>query len=294
MYRLSRQAKDTIWYLHDEWLHLGTGHYRVGYKLSPRLPVITLFLDLLIRKWKFRFLIKPALGICVPSEWMRDQLICAGVSPLQIKVIPNPIPELFFNPSERVTARRQLGLDINEKIILVIASSTSIDKRKGIDLIEPTMIQINKSDSNYRLVTVGIDSYDLNPKGIYHKALEHVESEHELVDIYTSADVVFVPSRLDNFPQVITQAQSLGLPVVAFDVGGISEAILFPEISGKIIEPFSIKEAAEAIIFFLDSSNEIVRQVWATEALNRWSYSKIKNEFVQYIASLTISGTTAP
>jgi glycosyltransferase involved in cell wall biosynthesis len=225
---------------------------------------------------------------------MKNQLISSGVSPHQIKVIPNPIPELFFNPAEKVTARRQLGLGINEKIILVIASSTSVDKRKGIDLIEPTMMQISKSNSNYQLVTVGIDSYDLNSKGIYHKALGHIDSENQLVDIYSCADVVFVPSRLDNFPQVITQAQSLGLPVVAFDVGGISEAILFPEISGKLIEPFSIKDAAEAIMFFLDSSNEIASQVWATEALNRWSYSKIKNEFIQYLASLTISGTTAP
>jgi glycosyltransferase involved in cell wall biosynthesis len=294
LFQLSRQAKKTIWYLHDEWLLLGTGHYRDRYKLDSRLPAVTLFLDLLLRKWKFRYLIKPALGICVPSKWMEVQLINSGVSAAQIKVIPNPIPELFFNSPGKAASRQKLDLGINEKIILVIASSTSLDKRKGIDLIEPTMAQINKSDSNYRLITVGIDGFDLNPKGINHKTLGHVGSEHDLVNLYASADVLFVPSRLDNLPQVITEAQSLGLPVVAFDVGGISEAILFPELSGKIIEPFSIKKAADAILFFLDSSNGITDQDWATEASRRWSNSKIKIEFVQYLDNLIVSDTTAP
>ena len=294
LYQLSRQAKKTIWYLHDEWLLLGVGHYRDRHNLDSRLPAFTHFLDLLLRKWKFRYLIKPALGICVPSRWMESQLINSGISAFQIEVIPNPIPELFFHSPEKAAARQQLDLGINEKIILVIASSTSLDKRKGIDLIEPTMVQVNKSESIYRLVTVGIDGFDLNSKGINHTTLGHIGSEYDLVNLYASADVLFVPSRLDNLPQVITEAQSLGLPVVAFDVGGISEAILFPELSGKIIEPFSIIKAAEAILFFLNYSNGSSGQDWATEASRRWSNKNIKIEFLKYFEKLKVSETRGP
>ncbi len=279
--------------MHDEWLLLGTGHYRDRLNLDSRLPVKTVLLDSLVRKWKFKYLIKPALGICVPSKWLGDQLINLGVSAAKIKVIPNPIPELFFNPPEKAAARRQLNLDINEKIVLVVASSTILDKRKGIDLIEPTMVQLHRSEYNYRLVTVGIKGYDLNPKGINHKPLGRVGSDIELVNIYACADVLFVPSRLDNLPQVVTEAQSIGLPVVAFDVGGISDAILFPELSGKLIAPFLVNKAAEAILYFLNSSNDIMRQSWAAEAFKRWSNSKIKSEFVQYIEVLATQSTKA-
>ena len=293
LYRLSRQTRKTIWYMHDEWLLLGTGHYRDRSNLDSPLPVKTVLLDSLIRNWKFRYLIKPALGICVPSKWLGDQLVNLGVSAAQIKVIPNPIPELFFNAPEKAAARRKLKLGMNEKIVLVVASSTILDKRKGIDLIEPTMVQLHRSESNYRLVTVGIEGFNLNPKGINHKALGHIGSDIELVNIYACADVLFVPSRLDNLPQVVTEAQSIGLPVVAFDVGGISDAILFPELSGKLIGPFLVNKAAEAILHFLNSSNEITSQKWSAEASKRWSNSKIKSEFVQYLEELATINTKA-
>jgi glycosyltransferase involved in cell wall biosynthesis len=294
LFQLSLQSKRTIWYLHDEWLLVGTGHYGSGLRLDSNLPVITQFLDFILKKWKFKYLIKPALGICVPSKWMKRQLINSGLSPDRIEVIPNPIPEAFLNSPEKATARRDLNLDLNEKIVLVISSSTTLDKRKGIDLIEPTMIQILKFGSNFLLISVGIKSFDLNSKGVNHKAWNHVDSEQELVNLYASADVLFVPSRLDNLPQVVTEAQSVGLPVVAFDVGGIGEAILFPGQSGKLIEPFSVGRAAESIVFFLESSHRDNRQEWVNEATKRWSGTRIKGDFIEYLENLRMRSTTTP
>ncbi|MEL0250293.1 MAG: glycosyltransferase, partial [Actinomycetota bacterium] len=42
---------------------------------------------------------------------------------------------------------------------------------------------------------------------------------------YAAADVVVVPSRMDNLPQVATEAAACGRPVVAFDIGGLSDAV---------------------------------------------------------------------
>jgi glycosyltransferase involved in cell wall biosynthesis len=286
--QLSLQSNRTIWYLHDEWLLLGVGHYGVNFKLDSPLPVATKFLDLALRKWKFNYLIAPALGICVPSKWMKTQLTSLGVSASQISVIPNPIPDVFFNTPEKATARHHFNLGINERIILVIASSTIHDKRKGVDLIEPTLTQMLNSGSNFLLITVGIDGLDLTPKGFNHKVWKHVDSEQDLVNLYASADVLFVPSRLDNLPQVVTEAQSVGLPVVAFDVGGVGEAILFPGQSGKLVEPYSVQKAAEAIEFFLECSDDRNRGDWVAEASQRWSGSRIKSDFEEYLRNLDV------
>jgi glycosyltransferase involved in cell wall biosynthesis len=288
LHQLSLQSNRTIWYLHDEWLLLGVGHYGANFKLHSPLPVTTKFLDFALRKWKFNYLIKPALGICVPSKWMKTQLTDLGLSASQISVIPNPIPDAFFNAPEKATARHHFNLGINERIVLVIASSTIHDKRKGVDLIEPTMTQILKSGSNFLLITVGIDGLDLTPRGFNHKVWKHVDSEKDLVNLYASADVLFVPSRLDNLPQVVTEAQSVGLPVVAFDVGGVGEAILFPEQSGKLVEPYSVEKAAEAIEFFLECPDNENSEDWVTEASQRWSGPKIKSDFEEYLRNLNV------
>ncbi len=286
MLQLSRQANRTVWYLHDEWLLLGTGHYHFDYAINANIPQRTRFLDLVLKKWKYKHLVGPALGFCVPSNWMMGQLVKLGVAEEKIKVIPNPIPELFFNSPDKLSARRQLGLDVIEKIVLVVASSSNTDKRKGIDLIEPTLISLKSSGSTFQLITVGVLDFDLNSKGIKHKMVDQIESEHDLLKYYASADVMLVPSRLDNLPQVIAEAQSVGLPVVAFNVGGVGESILVPEVSGKLVEPFSTKKASEALRYFLDFSKQTASGVWKTEASKRWSNSKIAEDFVQYIDRL--------
>ncbi len=294
LFQLSRQSKKTIWYLHDEWLLIGTGHYGDFSRLDSRLPRRTWLLDLVLRKWKLKFLIQPALGICVPSNWMKGRLIDNGVSADRIVVIPNPIPNIFFNSPSKETARLRLKLDVNEKIVLVVASSTILDKRKGIDLIEPTLSHLPKQDSQLLLITVGIDNFDLRIDGMNHQPWKRVDSELELVSLYAAADVLFIPSRLDNLPQVVTEAQSVGLPVVAFDVGGISDAILILGESGKIVEDFSLEKAAESIQFFLENSKEADRGDWVSQASKQWSGPIVKEFFCNFIANLDFRSATTP
>jgi glycosyltransferase involved in cell wall biosynthesis len=47
----------------------------------------------------------------------------------------------------------------------------------------------------------------------------------DLEDAYAGADVVVVPSRLESYGMVITEALAHGLPVIASDVGGVREAL---------------------------------------------------------------------
>ena len=292
--QLARQSDKSIWYLHDEWLLLGTGHYSAPYEPTSSLPIQTRILNCSLKGWKYRHLISPALGVCVPSNWLRNKLIDRGFPPNRVMVIPNPIPDDFFHPPEKITSRQDLMILANEKVILVIASSTVLDTRKGIDLIEPTLEEFVRISGNVTLISVGIQNFQLAIPGVTHKSWGYVNSEIELIRLYASADVLFVPSRLDNLPQVITEAQSTGLPVVAFNVGGIQDAILFPDVSAKLVEPYSIEDAAIALSVFCNNSEILDRDRWVLEAKRKWSYDSINRRFTDFFKKFIESSLRAP
>ena len=280
--QLAKQSVKSIWYLHDEWLLLGTGHYTSPYYPTSILPIRTRILNHIVGRWKYRYLISPALGICVPSNWLREKLIDRGFPAHRVTVIPNPIPDNFFRPTDKIKARQDLMIPPNEKVILVIASSTVLDIRKGIDLIRPTLEEFVRINGNVSLISVGIKEFELAISGVTHKSLDFVNSESELIRLYASADVLFVPSRLDNLPQVITEAQSVGLPVVAFDVGGVEDAILFPGVSARLVEPYSIPDAAIALSTFCNNLENFDRDIWVLAAQSKWSYASIRRSFTDF------------
>ena len=57
-------------------------------------------------------------------------------------------------------------------------------------------------------------------------------------DIYNICDIVVIPSRLDNLPNVALEAQSCGKPLIAYNVGGLSD-IIIDSYNGFLIKPFN-------------------------------------------------------
>ena len=47
----------------------------------------------------------------------------------------------------------------------------------------------------------------------------------QIVDFWAKIDLLLVPSRADNSPNVILEAKSLGIPILGSDVGGIPEML---------------------------------------------------------------------
>lgn len=83
--------------------------------------------------------------------------------------------------------------------------------------------------------------------------------ESELASCYKAMNVALLTSRHEGLPNVLLEAQSLGVPVVAPDVGGVREAIR-PGVTGWAVADADAARLAERVLFCLTDA------AWAAEA----------------------------
>lgn len=80
--------------------------------------------------------------------------------------------------------------------------------------------------------------------------LGHISSKDTLTNIYASADVTIVPSRLEAFGQVAAESLACATPVIAFNNSGLTD-IIQHERSGLLVESFEVEALATAIVRIL-------------------------------------------
>jgi len=64
-----------------------------------------------------------------------------------------------------------------------------------------------------------------------------------------------VPSRKESFCQVALEAQSCGVPVLAFSIGGLKD-ILINKITGYLIKPYDLDSFASTINKFIENKKD--------------------------------------
>lgn len=85
------------------------------------------------------------------------------------------------------------------------------------------------------------------PGARFHGRVDH----DDVPALMRAADALLVPSRSEGWGVVITEAYATGTPVVAFDVGGIPEAVLPGE--GLVPHPATLADEDAAIERFADA-----------------------------------------
>lgn len=83
-------------------------------------------------------------------------------------------------------------------------------------------------------------------------------SEDNIGSCYKAMDVVMLTSRHEGLPNVLLEAQSLGVPVVAPDVGGVSETIR-PGVTGWAVPDADARSLAERVVYCLKETDWRVR-----------------------------------
>ena len=191
------------------------------------------------------------------SSWMFSQ---STASSLGAKVntirLPNPIDTAYYAPVEIKKARSHLGLPQNSKIILFGAMGATSIKRKGFHYFVEALNDPRLKD--HCVVIFGNDEgfkfeADLFPQKT--KYFGTLRDDNTLINLYSAADVVVVPSMQENLANAIMESMSCGTPVVAFDIGGNKDMIQHGK-SGYLAEPFLHEDLASGIAKILEGHSQ--------------------------------------
>ena len=141
-----------------------------------------------------------------------------------IETIPHPIDILNWRPIEKNLSRNELNLPQNLKLIVFGAVGGKKDSRKGFELLELALKYLKnmiKSDE-VNLIIFGGKKKDVFPE-INFKIFQFNEINNDkiLQKLYSAADVMIVPSKIETFGQTATEAMACGTPVVAFNNTGV-------------------------------------------------------------------------
>lgn len=229
-------AKPIVWTFHDCWPFLGSEHYpkdfndrrfSSGYKIGNRL-IGEKGIDIDYISWQFKkFHFKKPIQIVCPSNWLasfaKDSFLMKS---WPIKVIPNPIPTSIFRPWPKEIARSLFNLPQDKNIILFGALGGTDDPRKGWEFLKVALKKIALRNENYHAIIFGQDEPKMKPNlGMPINYVGELQDNQSLAMLYSAADLMVVPSLMENLPQSATEAQSCGVPVVAFNCSGMVDVV---------------------------------------------------------------------
>jgi glycosyltransferase involved in cell wall biosynthesis len=278
-----------VWTLHDMWPLTGVDHYHsnsddlnhaFGYhrpKNSNRLKSIV---DRWLWKRKMRLYGDKDIKVVCPSRWMAAH---AYVSPLfrnsNIFTIPNALDFNVFYPRDVKESRQRLNLPESKKLILFAAHGGVTDRRKAFDLLVEALFKLPRiQDGTIGCVILGSKGESIKlPDCIQAYCADVVQDDELLCQYYSAANVVVVPSRSDNLPQIGTEAQACGCPVVGFDVGGLRD-IVCEGITGWLAKPFDTTDLAQKIDNTLRWSGEARISSFAS-AKRRWNEAVVADAY---------------
>lgn len=191
-------------------------------------------------------------AVIAPSAVVRDELRLRGVS-TPIAVVPTGVDLERFSPGDRDEARRALGLDPAERVLLYVGR---LDREKSVDRVLSAFARIAGTVPRCRLVLVG--------RGTQEDALRRLAAGSAAADRihflgarphgtlpgwYRAADVFLFASETETQGLVLAEAAACALPAVAVAAPGYEEVVRDGE-SGVLtkLEPEALAEGAIGLL----------------------------------------------
>ena len=212
----------------------------------------------------------------------------------QVQVLNNcidpflPLPGLNY-PGKQL--REKYKINDDDIVLMTLTRLSSRDRYKGYDVVLEAMLAMLQQNKKIKYLLAGgynnaektyidtlVQSYGLTENVI----LAGYIPEEELTTYFTMADVYVMPSTKEGFGIVFIEAMYYGLPVIAGNKDGSTDALLNGEL-GLLIEPNSAGAVAQAVEKML--RNKKVYEPNHKVLMEHFGYDGYKRKMEAFIGS---------
>jgi glycosyltransferase involved in cell wall biosynthesis len=263
---VASRRKPFVWRMSDMWpmtghccYSYGCDRWKTGCGSCPLLdddPALKTDRTAWLWRTKRHVYAKANVTLVAPSQWIAG---LARQSPLvghwPVQVIPNGLDLSVFRPISRTAAREVLGLPQEEQVVLFSSVETQAYRKGGTFMAEAVNRLRGKTSKPFRLLVVGNRAREWETTvGVPVTAIETVKDDHLLAALYSAADLFVHPALADNLPNGVLESLACATPVVAFDVGGVGEAVRSME-TGYLARYKDAGDLAQGIARILDDAD---------------------------------------
>lgn len=105
-------------------------------------------------------------------------------------------------------------------------------------------------------------------------------------DLYNAADLLVLPTLMDNLPNTIVEGMACGVPCVGFEVGGLPQMIAHGE-DGYLARLRDAADFAEGIGLLLFSSRyAAISEAARRKAVDNYSEKVVARRYIELYQSL--------
>ena len=220
-----------VWTTHDLWplsggciLYAGCDGYRGDCGGCPILSSGVKGWAKTELRMKAKFVKEKKVQPVANSRWMASHIEESLVfrSSSEVPVIPPIIDPVYFS-TEIEDIREKLRI-APEKKVLSLGARAITDRYKGIPEFLAALATRPELAERFVVLLFGEGELDL-PANLDVRALGRLNSAEEIAQVYQASDLFVSPSAMETFGMALAEAQACGTPVVAFDVGGVRDAV---------------------------------------------------------------------
>jgi colanic acid/amylovoran biosynthesis glycosyltransferase len=202
-------------------------------------------------KEEYKYLLKEANAFTVNTPYLESLLGQINIFNKHSFILPVGLDTSFFKQNSIKKHTEYFDMVFCGKLILLKGPDLAIDILNQLHELGHTQVRLHMIGNGQlrKLLEKQAKSLNLMEHVYFYGAL----SQKDIIHRFEQTDVFLLPGRYDRETGraetqglVIQEAQSMGLPVVVSDVGGMKYGLL-PNESGFIIEEGDINNFAKAI-----------------------------------------------
>ena len=175
----------------------------------------------------------------------------------------NGIDTAYFNPEEvteiqKANLKKELNIETTDFVFSFVGRLVG---DKGINELIQAFVAISKKNPSAKLILVGHTEADLDP--LLPETLRNIEFNENIIEVGFQKDIrpylaltnIFTfPSYREGFPNVVLQANAMGIPCIVSDINGCNEIIKEGE-NGIIIPTKNSEILQQKMKLLLEKSN---------------------------------------